>query len=75
MNEMTIDTKALPETLSRLIQTEKVTVSEADGEIRLKPVHGSADYIAKLRGSLAEYPDFSVDNFLARKHAEKELDL
>ena len=75
MNEMTIDTKALPETLFRLIRTEKVTLSEAEGEIRLKPVHGSADHIAKLRGSLAAYPEFSVDNFLARKHAEKELDL
>jgi len=75
MEEVTIDTKALPETLLRLIRTEKVTLSEADGEIRLRPVHVSAEYIAKLRGSLASYPDLSVDSFLARKHADKELDL
>jgi hypothetical protein len=72
---MTIDTKALPETLLRLIRTERVTLSESDGEIRLRPVHESREYIAKLRGSLAEYPDMSVDNFLARKHADKRLDL
>jgi len=75
MEEVTIDTKALPETLFRLIRTEKVTLSEANGEITLRPVHGSAEYIAKLRGSLAAYPDFSVDRFLERKHADKELDL
>ena len=75
MEEIIIYTKALPEALSQLIRTEKVILSEAEGEIRLRPVHGSAESISKLRGSLAAYPDFSVDSFLARKHADKELDL
>ena len=74
MSEMVLDTKALPETLFQLIQTEKVTLREADGEIRLIPIQEPIDYIAKLRGSLAAYPDMSVDKFLARKHADKELD-
>jgi len=32
------------------------------------------DYIAKMRGSLAKYPQMSVDRFLARNRAEKELE-
>jgi len=75
MNEMTIDRKALSETLLRLIRTEKITLSEADGEIKLRPVHGPADHIVNARGSLAAYPDLSVDKFLERKRAERELDL
>jgi len=33
------------------------------------------DYITKLRGSLTAYPEMSVDKFLARKHADKDMDL
>ena len=75
MSEMILDTKALPETLFQLIKTEKVALRETDGEIRLIPIQEPIDYIAKLRGSLAAYPEMSVDKFLARKHADKELDL
>ena len=74
MSETVLNTKALPETLFRLIQTEKVALHETDGEIRLIPIQEPIDYIAKLRGSLAAYPDMSVDKFLARKYADKELD-
>ena len=33
------------------------------------------DYIEKLCGSLADYPEMSVDKFLARMRADKELEL
>ena len=74
MTEMVLNTSTLPELLSRIIPTEKVRVVEGDGEIRLIPVEEPIDYIAKLRGSLAAYPEMSVDKFLARSRADKELD-
>jgi len=74
MTETVINTTALSEILLKLIPTEKVRVKEIDGEIRLTPVKESVDYIEKLRGSLAAYPEMSVDRFLERKHADKELD-
>ena len=74
MSEMILNTKALPETLFRLIQTEKVALREMDGEIRLTPIQEPIDYIKKLRGSLASYPEMSVSNFLQRKYTDKELE-
>ena len=74
MTEIVTNTKALPEILFRLIQTEKVKISEADGIIQLMPIQEPVDYIDKLRGSLADYPEMSVDKFLERKHADKELE-
>ena len=74
MTETVMNKTALPEVLFKLIPTEKVRVKEIDGEIHLSPVQESVDYIAKLRGSLAAYPEMSVDRFLERKHADKELD-
>ena len=63
-----------PIILFRLISTEKVQVRELDGEIHLKPVTESIDYISLLCGSLANNPERSVDNFLARKRADRELE-
>jgi len=74
MTETVLNTKTLPEALSKLIRTEKVKVRETDGEIRLIPIQESIDYISKLRGSLANHPEMSVDKFLERKHADKELE-
>ena len=74
MTEIILHTKALPETLFRPIRTEKVSLREADGEIRLIPIQEPVNYIAKLQGSLADYLGMSVDQFLARKHADKELE-
>ena len=74
MTETVMYTNALSEVLLKLIPTEKVRVKEIDGEIRLTPVQESIDYIAQLRGSLADYPEMSVDRFLERKRADKELD-
>ena len=74
MVDSVIATKTLPEFLFRVISTEKVQVRELDGEIHLKPVVESVDYISLLRGSLANNPERSVDNFLARKRADRELE-
>jgi hypothetical protein len=74
MTETVLNTKTLPEALSKLIRTEKVKVRETDGEIHLIPIQEPIDYISKLRGSLANYPEMSVDKFLERKHADKELE-
>jgi len=74
MTESIMNTNALPELLLKLIPTDKVRVMEIDGEIRLIPLQEPIDYITKLRGSLAASPEMSIDKFLARKHADKELD-
>jgi len=74
MTESIMNTKALPEVLFKLITTDKVRVMEMSGEIRLIPLQEPTDYITRLRGSLAAYPEMSVDKFLTRKHADKELD-
>lgn len=54
-----------------MIKTEKVKVCETGGEIRLIPIQEPNDYITELRGSLANYPQMSVDKFLERKHNDK----
>ena len=75
MTETVINTKALSEILLKLIQTEKVRLKETDGVIQLVPVKETTDCTIGLRGLFANYPEMSVDRFLERKHADKELDL
>jgi hypothetical protein len=75
MTETVINTKSLPEILIKLISTEKVKISETDGEIRLIPIKENFDCTIGLRGLFADYPEMSVDEFLERKHTDKELDL
>ena len=41
------------------------------GEI---PKNGGMDAVNRIRGSLKKYPDMSLDQFLARKHANKGLE-
>jgi len=75
MVESVIDTKSLPDILSRLIPTEKVRVREIDGAVQLVPVKETTDCTIGLRGILADYDDMSVNKFLERMRADKELDL
>jgi hypothetical protein len=74
-----VDTHLLQETLRRLIRTEQVRLREADGEIRLTPVMSveseRTESDCPLLGLLVDYKDYTLDNFLARKHADKALDL
>jgi hypothetical protein len=74
MTETVLNTKTLPEALSKLIRTEKVKVRETDGEIHLIPIQESIDYISKLRGSLANHTEMSVDKFFFFFYADKELE-
>jgi hypothetical protein len=75
MTETVMSSKAFPEVFFKLITTEKVRVKEIDGVIELMPVKEDTDCTIGLRGMLAGYPEMSVDKFLERKHADRELDL
>ena len=74
MRDNVMDINALPPLLLRLFSTSKVSVSEADGGIHIVPLKEETS-IDGLIGILADYPEMSVDKFLARKRADKELDL
>ena len=60
---------------SKLLSTEKVRVKEVDGIVQIMPVKDNSDCTIGLRGILEGYDDMSVDKFLERKLADKELDL
>jgi len=75
MTETVINTHALPEFLFKIISTEKVRVKEVDGIVQLMPVKENTDCTIGLRGMFAGDPNMTVDKFLERMHADKELDL
>ena len=75
MVEMVLNTSVLPEPLMRLIPTQKIRVKKIDEIIQLMPLNEKTDCTAGLRGILADCDEMSVENFLKRKHANKELDL
>ena len=72
MTEIVLNTSTLPEPLFRLIQTEKVKVHEADGEIRLTPITDTKKS-CPLRGLCAD-GKLSSYSLIERKQAEKELE-
>jgi len=77
MKDNVMDINALPSLLFRLFSTAKVAVSESDGLVQIVPVNDEHDCTVGLRGILAgsDYDDMSVDKFLERMRADKELDL
>ena len=75
MRASIVKLNALPELLYRLISTEKVRVSEVNGIVQLEPVKAEIDCTVGLRGMFAGDINMTVDRFLERKQAEKELDL
>jgi hypothetical protein len=75
INETVLSRTALPEVLLKMISTNKVRMKEFDGIIQIMPVIESTDCTIGLRGILSGYDVMSVDNFLERKFAEKDLDL
>jgi len=75
MENTIVDINALPSLLFRLFSTVKVSVTETDGIVQVVPVDDKSDCTVGLRGILADYPEMSVDNFLARMREDKELDL
>ena len=75
MTDTVMSTFALPDILFKLIKTKKVRVKESDGVIQLMPVKENADCTIGLRGMFAGDSNMTVDKFLERMRADKELDL
>jgi virulence-associated protein VagC len=75
MNDLILNTDTLPEPLFRLIGADKVRIQKEGKVITMMPVEEPFDCVAGLRGMLAGNRAISVDKFLERKHADKELDL
>ncbi|MDR0948841.1 MAG: hypothetical protein LBM69_04940 [Lachnospiraceae bacterium] len=77
MSDSVMSTRALPDFLFRHIPTERVRVRELHGMIQLMPINENminTDCTVGLRGLFTEFDEMSTDDFLERKHAEKELD-
>ena len=74
MNENVMDINALPAFLLRLFSTARVSVSESNGVVQVMPVQ-EENSLEGLIGILADSPEMSVDKFLERMRADKELDL
>jgi hypothetical protein len=72
MADIVLDTNTLPEALFRMIQAEKVKVSESNGIINLIPFV-EKDSACPLWG-LAADSSLTVDKFLAMKQEEKEFE-
>ena len=72
LTEIVLNTNTLPEPLFRLIRTEKVKISETNGEIRLTPIT-DVKKGCPLRGMFAD-GKISVDKYLESKQTEKGLD-
>jgi virulence-associated protein VagC len=75
MNDLILNTNTLPEPLFQLIGADKVRVQKEGNVVTMMPIEEPFDCVAGLRGMLAGNRAISVDKFLERKHADKELDL
>ena len=73
MKDNVMDINALPTLIFRLFSTAKVSVTETDKGIHIVPAKEESS-IDGLIGILADYPEMSLDNFMARMRADKELD-
>ena len=74
MTERVMSTEALQTFLTNTIRAKKVLVRENNSVVTIEPIQDKTDCTIGLRGILSDYPDMSVDKFLERKHADKELD-
>ena len=75
MSAKVIERSDLPNLLYSLIFTDKVRVTESNGIVQVEPVQEEVDCTVGLRGIFAGDPNMTVDKYLERKRAEKELDL
>jgi virulence-associated protein VagC len=75
MNDLILNTNTLPEPLLRLVDSDKVRIRKEGRVITMVPIEESFDCVAGLRGMLAGNNAISVDKFLERKRADRELDL
>ena len=73
MKDDVMDINALPTLLFKLFSTAKVSVTETSEGIHIVPAKDDSS-IDGLMGILADYPEMSLDNFMARKRADEGLD-
>jgi hypothetical protein len=76
MTDMILDANTLPESLFKLVRSEKVHVREADGVITLSPIEESEmgiELIESLYGCLDD-GKLTVDKFLEMTREGEEID-
>ena len=73
MENIILNTKALPMLLWDKIQTRQVRVLEQKGTIKLVPIKEKRQRFSKLFGML-ENSDISTEKFCKQKQIEKELE-
>jgi ribosomal protein L21 len=73
MTNLVIKADILPEPLFSLVQAEKIRVLENDGVITMTPIKEEYDCTAEVRGMYSD-KKLTLDKFLERKHADKELE-
>jgi hypothetical protein len=75
MSERIMNMNMLQDFISYKFGKQQILVSEIEGGIvRLIPIKNQT-LNCPLYGLLEEYTDYTLDSFLKRKHADKELDL
>jgi hypothetical protein len=74
MTEMVLDVQTLPENIFSRISTKKVKVYEENGTITLTPFSEEKPCFEHLIGIFSD-GKISIDDFLAEKQQEKELEI
>ena len=74
MTEMVLDIQTLPENILSKISTKKVKVYEENGTITLTPFPDEKPRFDHLIGMFSD-GKISIDDFLAEKQLEKELEI
>jgi len=74
MTEMVLDVLTLPENIFSRISTKKVKVYEENGTITLTPFLEEKPRFEHLIGMFSD-GKISIDDFLAEKQLEKELEI
>jgi len=74
MTEMVLDTQILPEKIFSKISTKKVKVYEENGTITLTPFSEENPRFDHLIGMFSD-GKISIDDFLAEKQKDKELEI
>ena len=72
MSETVINIQSLPEVLTKIIKTEMVRIREENGVVTVSPVKRGSD--SPLFG-MFKGDGHIVDDFIARKREEKDIEL
>jgi hypothetical protein len=76
MTERIMNIDALQAYFITAFSAKQVRVCDVDDGLLIKPVkERTSGSCSRVRGLLADCPEMSVDKFLERKRADKELDL